>query len=117
MRMCLLKIRSAGLLLAVVLMMSTVDAQKVTVVRPVEINDVLINPGMGLTTFQMFNGDNLAFHDVLNEADINTFGKPGVQTNNNHPLTSIAYFRIQWRLIEPEQGKYRWDFIDALLNI
>ena len=26
-------------------------------VRPVEINDVLINSGIGFTTFQRFNGD------------------------------------------------------------
>ena len=27
------------------------------VIRPVEIQDVLVNPGMGITTFQRFNGD------------------------------------------------------------
>ncbi len=26
------------------------------VVRPTEITDVLVNPGMGITTFQRFNG-------------------------------------------------------------
>ena len=32
-------------------------SQKDTVVvRPVEIDDVLVNPGMGITTFQRFNG-------------------------------------------------------------
>ena len=94
------------------------SAQKRVVVRPVEINDVLINPGIGFTTFQMFNGDNIQpFHDVLNEAALSDFGKTELQTNNNHPVTSIAYFRIQWRFIEPEPGKYRWDFIDGLLNI
>ena len=91
-------------------------AQKNVVVRPVEINDVLINPGMGFTTFQMFNGDNLAFHDVLNEADINAFGNSISPTNRASPITSIAYFRLQWRLVEPEQSRYRWDFIDALLD-
>ncbi len=106
-----------SLLLCTTLFMYGAFAQKKIIIRPVEINDVLINPGMGLTTFQMFNGDNLAFHDVLNDADINAFGKASEQANKNHPVTSIAYFRIQWRLIEPEQGKYRWDFIDALLNI
>ena len=35
-------------------------AQKDTVVvRPKEISDVLVNPGMGITTFQRFNGQAL----------------------------------------------------------
>jgi len=36
---------------------STTEAQRnVVVVRPKEIHDVLVNPGMGITTFQRFNG-------------------------------------------------------------
>jgi hypothetical protein len=35
------------------------DHSAVVVVRPVEIHQVLINPGMGITTFQRFNGDPL----------------------------------------------------------
>ena len=93
------------------------EAQKKIVVRPTEINDVLINPGIGFTTFQMFNGDNLPFHDVLNESDITIYGRRGKSGNKNHPLTSIAYFRINWRFIEPEPGRYRWDFIDGLLDL
>lgn len=42
----------------------TAEAQRgisdgTVVVRPVEIHDVLVNPGMGITTFQRFNGDPL----------------------------------------------------------
>ena len=32
-------------------------AQSVVTVRPQEIDDVLINPGIGFMTFQRFNGD------------------------------------------------------------
>ncbi|MBN9385835.1 MAG: DUF4832 domain-containing protein [Chitinophagaceae bacterium] len=89
-----------------------------TLVHPVETDEVLMNPGMGFSTFQMFNGDNIpVFHDVLNEADLKDFGKTASDTNNDHPSTTIAYFRIQWNFIEPSPGKYRWDFIDGLLNI
>ncbi len=91
--------------------------QKTIVVRPVETDEVLINPGIGFTSFQMFQGDNLPFHDVLNEASLNQFGKNINAPIEGHPATSIAYFRIQWRFIEPEPGKYRWDFIDGLLDI
>jgi hypothetical protein len=89
-----------------------------TIIRPTEIDDVLINPGMGFSTFQMFNGDNITpFHDVLNEADLKAFGNSASVENNDHPPTSIAYFRMQWSFIEPAPGKYRWDFIDGLLSI
>ncbi len=87
------------------------------VAKPKEINNVLINPGIGFTTFQMFNGDNLAPNqDVLREADLEQFIHPEKnQENKDYPNTSIAYFRINWSVIEPERGKYRWDFIDSLL--
>ena len=34
-------------------------AQKTVIVRPQEIDDVLVNPGIGFMTFQRFNGDEL----------------------------------------------------------
>ena len=35
---------------------SVLAQRNVVVVRPKEIHDVLVNPGMGITTFQRFNG-------------------------------------------------------------
>jgi len=64
--------------------------------RPREISDVLINPGMGWTTFYSFNGDEI---------------------NKDYPKASIAYFRFYWDQLEPEEGKYRWEIIDELLQI
>lgn len=86
-------------------------------VRPQEINDVLYNPGIGFTTFQMFNGDNLPYYDVVNKTDISVYGKTKSEENRNYPRTTLAYFRFQWQFIEPEQGKYRFDFLDSLLDI
>lgn len=112
------KFKIASLILLFGMMVTQqATAQKKIIVRPIEINDVLINPGIGFTTFQMFNGDDLPFYDVLNESDISIYGKSGKSWNKNHPMTSIAYFRINWRFIEPEPGKYRWDFIDGLLDL
>jgi hypothetical protein len=31
-------------------------------------------------------------------------------------MTSIAYFRVYWKFIEPEMGKYRWDLIDKAME-
>ena len=87
------------------------------VVRPVEIDDVLVNPGIGFMTFQRFNGD------ALNQGTKWTEGYPieyqpftGSLENKNHPLTSIAYFRVYWKFIEPEEGRFRWDLIDTAMR-
>jgi len=49
--------RFVALLLFALLFLDRAVAQRnVVVVRPKEINDVLVNPGMGITTFQRFNG-------------------------------------------------------------
>ena len=92
-------------------------AQGTVTVRPKEIEDVLVNPGIGFMTFQRFNGDK------LNEGLKWTEGYPieyqelkSSIENENHPATSIAYFRIYWKFIEPEQGQYRWDLLDTALK-
>ncbi|MCX6903116.1 MAG: DUF4832 domain-containing protein, partial [Verrucomicrobia bacterium] len=70
-------------------------AGEIVTVRPKEIDDVLVNPGIGFTTFQRFNGDR------LNEGLKWTEGFPiqyqefsGSLTNQDHPMTSLAYFRV-----------------------
>lgn len=89
------------------------------VVRPKEIDDVLINPGIGFMTFQRFNGDTLT---TLHNNQGWTEGEPivyqrftGSLINKQHPQTSIAYWRVYWKYLEPEKGKYRWDLIDQAL--
>jgi hypothetical protein len=86
------------------------------VFRPKEIDVVLNNPGMGFTTFQRFNGDTLT---TLNNNKAWTEGHTivyqafkGTLANKQHPQTSIAYWRVYWKYLEPEKGKYRWDLID-----
>ena len=86
-------------------------------VRPKEIDNVLTNPGIGFMTFQRFNGDK------LNEGKKWTEGYPivyqnfdGNLENDSHPITSLAYFRVYWRFIEPVKDEYRWDLIDKTLE-
>ncbi|MCK5463248.1 MAG: beta-galactosidase, partial [Bacteroidales bacterium] len=88
-------------------------------VRPVEIDDVLINPGIGFSTFQMFNGDNhQANQDVLRIADLERYQNDKNDLENiHHPATSLAYFRILWSVIEPRQEVYQWEYIDELLKL
>jgi hypothetical protein len=91
-------------------------AQDVKIVRPVESDEVLVNPGMGFMTFQRFNGD------ALNEGSGWTEGRPivyqewsGDLTNRDHPQTSLAYFRVNWRFVEPAPRQYAWDMVDRAL--
>ncbi len=94
-----------------------VSAQSTITARFRETDEVLTNPGIGFMTFQRFNGDEL-------NAGIGwTEGKPieyqefdGNLENKDHPMTSIAYFRIYWRYLEPEMGKYNWPMIDKALK-
>jgi hypothetical protein len=93
------------------------EGQQTIIVRPKGIDDVLVNPGIGFMTFQRFNGDQ------LNPGTGWTEGFPieyqpfhGHLENPHYPLTSIAYFRIYWKFIEPADGQYRWDLIDTALK-
>src|SRR4030065_1505204 len=85
-----------------VLSIVTIDvhAQNTITARFKETDEVLTNPGIGFMTFQRFNGDD------LNEGLRWTEGKPieyqkfdGNLENKDHPMTSIAYFRIYWRYL------------------
>ena len=93
------------------------SAQKTIYVRPIETDEVLTNPGIGFMTFQRFNGDE------LNEGTGWTEGFPieyqefdGNLENKDHPMTSIAYFRIYWKFLEPEMDNYNWAMIDLALK-
>jgi hypothetical protein len=94
-----------------------VSGQETIYIRPTEIDDVLINPGIGFMTFQRFNGDE------LNEGIRWTEGFPidyqefdGTLDNKDHPMTSLAYFRVYWKYMEPEMQQYNWDMIDKALK-
>ena len=95
---------------------SGVWAQSDTViVRPREISEVLVNPGMGITTFQRFNGD--AINPGRRWSEEGPTAKlPGAVPHPDFPDTSIAYLRWFWSQIEPDRGNYRWDILDLALD-
>lgn len=64
-------------------------------ITPETTDAILTNPGMGWTTFYSFNDDEI---------------------NSTYPRSSIAYFRLYWADLEPEEGKYRWDIIDKIIE-
>ncbi|HUU15083.1 MAG TPA: DUF4832 domain-containing protein [Terriglobia bacterium] len=85
------------------------------IVRPVEIDQVLVNPGMGIQTFQRFNGQ--ALNPGLKWSEEGPTSKlPDESVRPNFPDSSIAYCRWFWSALEPEKGTYRWDIIDLALE-
>jgi len=91
-------------------------AQRDTViVRPAPIDDVLTNPGMGITTFNRFNGQ--ALNPLLQWSEVGPVEKlPQAATKPDFPDTTIAYLRWYWNALEPEPGKYRWDILDLAIE-
>jgi hypothetical protein len=89
------------------------------VVRPAEIRDVLVNPGMGITTFQRFNGEpiypGLEWSEVGPEGPMAEAPPPEAAARTDFPQTSVAYLRWFWSQIEPEAGNYRWQIVDSAL--
>ncbi|MBD0777575.1 DUF4832 domain-containing protein [Maribacter sp. ANRC-HE7] len=101
---------------AVLLFVAELSAQQLIRTRPIEIDDVLTNPGKGFMTFQRFNGDNLNSGNGWTEGltiDYQEFD--GDLTNEGYPDTTIAYYRVYWKYIETADGKYNWELLDRAL--
>jgi hypothetical protein len=85
-----------------------------TIVRPREIKDILVNPGMGITTFQRFNRQ--AIYPGLRWSEVGPeVAVADSSTPVDFPNTSVAYLRWFWYQLEPEQGHYNWEVIDSAL--
>ena len=108
--------QSIGVVIAVIGLSLRSDCQTGTVVvRPKEIQDILVNPGMGITTFQRFNRQ--AIYPDLHWSEVGPEGPVAdAPTKPDFPSASIAYLRWFWHQIEPARGKYRWDIIDSALE-
>jgi len=82
-------------------------------------DELILNPHIGFTTFQRFNGDEM---NPLEDRRW-TEGHPieyqpyrGTLSNGNHPDTTVAYYRVYWRYFEPEDGQYNYELIDRALR-
>ena len=110
---------SSRLILIVIFLLEcavNVGAQtEAAIVRPNEIDAVLVNPGMGIETFQRFNGD--VINPGLDWSEEGPVGKAAPETGAvDFPASSISYCRWFWETLEPEQGKVRWEILDEALR-
>ncbi len=92
-------------------------AQSLVTIRPRVIDDVLVNPGIGFTTLNRFNGDPLNPGTKWTEGyPIQAYPFNGKLQVEGQPMTTIAYFRVYWKFVEPENGKINWTMLDAALR-
>lgn len=90
---------------------ATVLAQKSVIVRPVGIEDVLVNPEMGIQTFQRVNGD--VINPSSRWSEVGPEKAPELEPGRpDFPQSSLAYYRWFWSQIEPAPGKYNWEPVD-----
>jgi len=86
-----------------------------SIVRLKEIDAVLVNPGMGIQTFQRFNGD--AINPGLGWSEEGPVVKLAPAAGAvDFPASTISYCRWFWETLEPEQGKVRWEILDEALR-
>jgi hypothetical protein len=91
------------------------QTEQATIVRPTEIDDVLVNPGMGIETFNRLSGQ--ALNEGVQWSEVGPEGPiPDAPPRTvDFPGSSVAYLRWFWSQLEPQPGKYRWEIIDTAL--
>ncbi|HLK20780.1 MAG TPA: DUF4832 domain-containing protein [Bryobacteraceae bacterium] len=101
--------------LVFVLTLARLIAAQTTVVHPRLIDNILVNPGMGIQTFQRYNGD--ALNEGVKWSEEGPIETPVAPQNPvDFPKSTISYCRWFWETIEPEQGKVRWEILDRALS-
>jgi hypothetical protein len=106
--------RSLMLLVALGFEVSAAAQIETVVIRPEETQEVLINPGMGITTFQRFNGEPLN-QGLRWSEEGPTAKRTDSQIKSDFPDTSIAYCRWFWNELQPTAERIRWEIIDEAL--
>ena len=80
------------------------------VIHPSRIGDILLNPGMGIQTFQRFNGDPLNEGVHWSEEGPTAAFPPG--PTPDFPHSTISYCRWFWETLEPSKGRLKINFTD-----
>lgn len=87
-----------------------------------------LNPYIGFTSFQHFNGEKLYSDSIVRPENNYTETEPfecypvpdDVEENGReqgfYPDSSIAYIRILWKEFEPEQGVYNYRIIENIIK-
>ena len=85
-----------------------------TVIHPARLRDVLVNPGMGIQTFQRYNDD--ALNSGVQWSEEGPVAPLAAAAAPDFPRSTIAYCRWFWETIEPAKGDVRWAILDRALE-
>src|SRR5947208_1754653 len=106
--------RTLSASMALLLFATALGAQSTAIVRPKGIDTVLVNPDMGIETFQRYNRQTLfagtRWSELGPESTVADSGSPV-----DFPRASVAYIRWFWSQLEPQRGQYRWDILETAL--
>jgi hypothetical protein len=97
------------------LLLCALATAQTTIVRPNEIDDILVNPGMGIETFNRFAGQTLNEGVTWSEVGPETALQDAPVGSVDFPASSVAYLRWFWSQLEPRPGEYRWEIIGTAL--
>ncbi len=90
-------------------------AAQTVIVRPKTTDETLVNPGIGIQTFQRFAGQPI--YPGLRWSEVGPEGPVADgQGKVDFPASSVAYLRWFWSQLEPQRGKYRWEILDSALD-
>jgi hypothetical protein len=96
------------------LILPPIALAQTVVIHPQRIHDVLVNPGMGIQTFQRFNGDPL--NEGVRWSEEGPTGPLPAGPAPDFPKSSVAYCRWFWATLEPAKGEVHWDILDRALT-
>jgi hypothetical protein len=93
---------------------ASVACAQTVVIHPQRIHDVLVNPGMGIQTFQRFNGDPL--NEDVRWSEEGPTRPLAAGPASDFPQSTISYCRWFWEALEPAKGEVRWQILDRALE-
>ncbi len=103
--------RKLSLLLTMILLLGAVPlaAQSTVIVRPAEIDSVLVNPGMGF---------NVSQHVSRQQGPDGTYPITEPELSlDEYPECTLAYIRFDWCFFEEQRGEFNWYIIDRALAL
>ena len=86
-------------------------------------DELVINPHMGFTTHNRFNGD--PTYDMricggrgyAEGTPLEDLPTPQSLKTSRYPDTTLAYYRVYWRYFEPEEGAFDFGMFDRALKL
>ena len=85
-----------------------------TVIHPTRVPEILVNPGMGIQTFQRYNGDLL--NAGVQWSEDGPTGPLAAGAPPDFPKSTISYCRWFWATLEPAKGDVKWSILDRALG-